>query len=954
MPHRCHGTVVLITFVLLVPLAGRLVAQDQAGIVGLVTDESGSVLPGVTVTVTSPALQLPQVITVTTERGEYRVSPLPIGTYAIEYALQGFQSVRREGVRLPVGFTARIDIALKVGELSESITVSGAAPTVDVRATGSTTQLTREALELIPTNRNGFQALMNQAPGTRTQIDTGGGFNSQPAFSAFGQAAQPWQAVEGILALNGKESPTGSYVDYTSFEEAKIQTLGNDAEVGNRGIYINAIVKSGGNDFHGGGFYAYTNHRFQGGNIDDALRTQGINAPSAIQLQDDLSGELGGRLRRDKLWFYASGRMRRSTETIIACFKPDGSPCENIQRQPAATFKFTYQLNPANKFIVFSQWVTKINQSGPSRLVAWETRSDQRPAQVMPKAEWQGVKGNSLVASAMVGMWRSLTPIDGFTTNPARIDLVTGVRTGASSGPGVGQWGLIYRKQARGTLSWYKPDWFGNHEIKGGIEYHSVLESRGVRSRGAAGNYELQFRNGIPDQIAVWNYPVTPDTRIHYFGTYLQDRWTITRRLTLNLGLRFTHDKGFRRDVCREAADPPGHIAFPAACFAPIDVRVWKPLSPRLRAAYDLSGDGKTVVKGGWGRFHKMRFTDEIQIADPNVIAQALYRWRDQNGNRDYDAGEIDLNTNGPDFLSVGLLGLGGALANGVVNGSETQPWTDEYMLQFERELAADFAVRVTGAYSRALNQYRLVNVRRPYNAYSIPITNRDPGPDGVAGNGDDPGTSITYYEYPTSLQGAAFQLPMVVNDGRANQSYRTIEVAATKRLSSRWQVMASFTATKKNIPLPVNVGGGNSPAFNTVDPNSEIFAADRTWERGGRLSGSYKLPWDVSVSANYSYQSSDPSARTALFRGGTTIPSITLKVEPLTNYLPSISMLNSRVEKRLPLGRGQSVAMRLNIYNSLNANSVTAAVMQSGPNFGRATSILPPRLFELSAAYSF
>jgi hypothetical protein len=954
LSYRCLGATVLIVLSALFPLAGRMIAQEQAGIIGQVTDESGAVLPGVTVTATSPALQLPQVVAVTTERGEYRLSPLPIGTYAVEYELQGFRTVRREGVRLTVGFTAKLDVALKVGELAETITVSGAAPTVDPTATGSITQLTREALELIPTNRNGFQALMNQAPGTRTQIDTGAGFNSQPAFSAFGQAAQPWQAVEGILELNGKESPTGSYVDYTSFEEAKIQTLGNDAEVGNRGIYINAIVKSGGNDFHGGGFYAYTNHRFQGDNIDDALRAQGISAPAKIHLLDDLSGELGGRLVRDKVWFYASGRNRRSTETIIACLKPDGTPCENVQRQPAATIKVTYQLNPANKFIGFSQWVTKINRSGPSRLVAWETRTKQYPQQVMPKGEWQGVKGNSLVASAMVGMWHSLTPIEGFTDNPARIDLVTGVRSGASSGPGVGQWGIIFRKQARGTVSWYKPGWGGNHEIKAGIEYHSVLESRGVRSRGAAGNYELQFRNGIPDQITVWNYPVTPDTRIHYFGTYLQDQWTIARRLTLNLGLRFTHDRGFRPAVCREAADQPGHVAFPAACFDRIDVRAWKPFSPRLRAAYDLSGDGKTLIKGGWGRFHKMRFTDEIQIADPNVIAQALYRWRDPNGNRNYDPGEVNLDTNGPDFLSVGLLGLGGALANGIVNKNETQPWTDEYMLQFEKELAADFAVRVTGAYSRALNQYRLVNTLRPYSAYSIPITNRDPGPDGVVGTADDPGGSITYFEYPASLQGAAFQAPMVVNDDRANQTYRTIEVAATKRLSSRWQVMASYTATKINSPLPVNVGGGNSPAFNTVDPNSEIFAADRTWERGGRLSGSYMLPWDLLVSANFSYQTSSPNARTALFRGGATIPSITLKVEPLTNYLPSTGMLNSRVEKRIMLGRGQNVAVRLNIYNTLNANTVTASVVQSGPNFGRATAILPPRLFELSASYSF
>ena len=130
--------------------------QQGASIIGQVTDESGALLPGVTVTVTSPALQVPSIATVTDDRGEYRISPLPIGTYEVAYSLSGFQGVKREGVRLTVGFAAKIDVALKIGALEETITVSGASPVVDTHSTTTTTQLTRETIELLPSSRNGI------------------------------------------------------------------------------------------------------------------------------------------------------------------------------------------------------------------------------------------------------------------------------------------------------------------------------------------------------------------------------------------------------------------------------------------------------------------------------------------------------------------------------------------------------------------------------------------------------------------------------------------------------------------------------------------------------------------------------------------------------------------------------------------------------------------------------
>jgi hypothetical protein len=139
---------VLLILVFLLCLAPVASYAQEAVILGRVTDDTGAILPGVTVTATSPALQVPQVLGTTDERGEYRLGSLPIGTYAVVYALEGFETVRRQELRLTIGFQAKVDIVMKVGALSESVTVTGEAPVVDVTSTTSRTQLTRETLEL--------------------------------------------------------------------------------------------------------------------------------------------------------------------------------------------------------------------------------------------------------------------------------------------------------------------------------------------------------------------------------------------------------------------------------------------------------------------------------------------------------------------------------------------------------------------------------------------------------------------------------------------------------------------------------------------------------------------------------------------------------------------------------------------------------------------------------------
>ena len=274
-PHTCNLSRQVIFWAIailfgLLPFAATDAVARQAGtsatIIGQVTDASGAVLPGVTVTVTSPALQVPEMTAVTDERGEYRLTTLPIGTYTATYELSGFQTSRREGIRLTVGFTARLDVALGVGALQETVTVSGSAPLVDVASTTTTTQLTRETLELLPTSRNSFNAMMIQTPSARTSVrlDVGGsGFNDSPRFHTMGQLGESWQGVEDIIMQGPASNPSGSYVDYSTLEEATVQVMGHSAATPTRGLAINGVIKSGGNDFHGQGYYSRTSGNLQ-------------------------------------------------------------------------------------------------------------------------------------------------------------------------------------------------------------------------------------------------------------------------------------------------------------------------------------------------------------------------------------------------------------------------------------------------------------------------------------------------------------------------------------------------------------------------------------------------------------------------------------------------------------------------------------------------------------------
>jgi len=497
---RKSGTIVILLTISLFACADRAAAgqaQVAASIVGRVTDESGAVLPGVTVTATSPALQIPHVIDVTAAQGDYRLTPLPIGTYEVVYTLTGFQTVRRESVRLTAGFVARVDVVLKVGAIEESITVS-ASPTVDVQSTGSVTVLTRETLEVVPSSRAGIISLMNQSPSVRSQMDVGGSqSNILPAMRVYGIStnATSWLVLDGVVTTDaGQTGGGGSYFDYASFEEARMQTIANDVEVPNRGINLNLIVKSGGNDFHGTASWEQTSDRFQASNLDAALAAQGITAPNILRRRFYGGADIGGRIVRNKLWFYTGIRGRQNSENPLGVFQADGSPGIVDQSQFMTTQKISYQMTRSQRLIAFDYYQRLIKDDPMTSNQGYETKQNNFQPQHTTKLEWQAVKGNALVVSLQVARWRvHVTQNVADTGRPEKIDVFTTYTSGLNNGAG----NVVdhFRPWAtKGSIGWFRPDLFvGSHDFKFGYDDVKTTSGRGWMSRPAGPGCQPAF-----------------------------------------------------------------------------------------------------------------------------------------------------------------------------------------------------------------------------------------------------------------------------------------------------------------------------------------------------------------------------------------------------------------------------------------------------------------------------
>ncbi|MBI4475128.1 MAG: carboxypeptidase regulatory-like domain-containing protein, partial [Acidobacteria bacterium] len=371
-------TILTMTVVL---FANAAFAQEFTGnINGRVADATGAVVPGVQVTLTSPAIQGAREA-LTGEAGAYQFRLLPPGTYSLKFELPGFKTVIRDGVIVEVLKTVTIDIALEVATQAETVTVTGDTPVVDTQNATVAVNFNQNLLRDMPNSRD-IWIILAQSPGINTtRYDVGGStMGSQTGFRSYGTSSQNWFNLDGIVT-NDSAGSAGWYFDYGSFQEIQVSAAANAAEVPVPGAFMNTVVKSGGNELHGQVYIDWEDSSFQGENVTDEMRrpcpvTTGlcgyalalpngqVFTGDKFSRYNDFNANAGGPIKKDKLWWFSSFRHQYSDlRTQLALNDSEqtrfGMPVNANSPQPGGhyattliipTLKFNWQVTTNNSF----------------------------------------------------------------------------------------------------------------------------------------------------------------------------------------------------------------------------------------------------------------------------------------------------------------------------------------------------------------------------------------------------------------------------------------------------------------------------------------------------------------------------------------------------------------------------------------------------------------------------
>ena len=992
-------------------------AFAQAAITGVVRDTSGLVLPGVTVEAASPVLIEKVRSVVTDDTGQYRILELRPGTYQVTFSLPGFSSVRRDGIELSGSFVATVNADLRVGTLEETITVTGETPIVDVQSARVQNVIDREVMTAIPSSRNanGIQAVI---PGMSGNGDSGGitaGSGGMAGNIHGARASDSRTMTDGINMGWAGANSNAAVANIAGAQEVVLTTSGGLGEAETGGVVLNVIPRDGGNTFSGTFVMSGATGAMQGSNYTQRLRDAGLRSPSELIKVREINPMGGGPILRDRLWFYATYREIYSENTVPGMFfnRNAGNPnawtvdfdtsrrAFSDRRTRMAVGRITWQITPRHKLNVnhSEQYDVGNFQGGGSATRTPEAEGIRlyTPGHIQ-QATWSSPWTNTLLFEAGWGNYlsryanfaprRDGTHVDGMISVLEQGGPIPGLvyRLDAPLGGGFQRHQIGTIAQLRASVS-YVP---GAHNMKFG--YYGGFAAPSQAYHNMTPFFQYRFNNGVPNQLtqtAVFPGDVKFVRQLTPTAFYAQNTWT-RDRLTLQGGVRYDAIRSSYPDA---GVGGPGYALMPQRIFyeagstQEVD---WKDITPRMSAAYDLFGTGKTAIKVNVGKYMTALTASNSDMDMNPLIRTALSTtrtWNDANRNFVPDCVLTDANANGEcgrmDNQNFGKEVFTRFFDDDFVHGWGKRGYNWEFGVAVQQELMARVGLTV-GYFQRVFGNFYTADNRlttsADYTPFSIPIPQDSRLPGGGGGT-----LSGLYNLVPAKVGQEEQFATRSSNFGEQIENWRGVDVGINARLRNgitvqggtstgrraqdncavraalpetySWpQTVAQQTARVTSLSAATFNGGLQSPYCRNVEPFQTSFRGLATYTVP-RVDVQVSMTWrsdpGEELRADYVVTNAiaQPSLGRTLSSGNVTVNLIA----PGTMYGDRRNNVDVRLAKILRVA-GLRSQFAVDVYNLMNTDAINTYNMGFVPNGSWLTpaTIQPARYVRLNATIDF
>ncbi|MGE3704896.1 MAG: carboxypeptidase regulatory-like domain-containing protein [Vicinamibacterales bacterium] len=990
-------------------LATPVTALAQAvgsGITGVARDTSGAVLPGVTVEAASPALIEKVRSAVTDGDGRYNIVNLVPGTYTVTFTLAGFSTTRREGVVLTGNFTAQVNADMQVGSLEETLTVTGNAPLVDTANITQQTRVSRELLEALPTASMGGSTLIAMTPGltgTASIADVGGtagyregmGSNANNA-SYHGREGLSYN-VDGLSILSVLNEGTFSFVpNPLLFSEVTVETGGNAASSGN-GLALNAIPQEGGNSFRFMTRGLMSTSGMQSTNLTDEWIRRGIRTPGKLDYHFDGGQTVGGPVMRDKIWFFSAVKVQRSksfdTDNYFnatqdsVLYTPDLSrPSFTDALQRSFAGRLTWQITQRNKFNYLldyqNNWVYRhpITTQAPEARFRWQFYPS-----FITQGTWTFTASSKLLfeaaAGAAISHWDAYLQPEVGPNNVQVFEQSTG-RTYGMGTPRDPD--LDERYNQRASMTYVT----GTHNVKIGMNVEELRADYGIgfvpgANVGDFPNIDLQyvFFNQRPVGITQYARPyLIQDRVLPDLSLFAQDQWALGR-LSLNYGLRF---EWFRGHVPAQNIAATRFVA--ARSYERVDdLPNWKDLLPRVGAAYDLFGNGRTALKVNFAKYVRKEGTGIADALNPlnTSVNQVSRVWGDADGDFVPDCDLTNFNANGEcGIISNRAFGQPNILtrwSDDVRKGFGVRPANWDITVDLQQQIGS--RVSVTAGYNRTwATNFRVTDnlavTPADFDEFCITAPTNADLPNGG-------GYEICgLYDVTPAKFGLVDNLVVPASDfGDQKRISNFFNVNVDTRFSNglllRGGIDAGQTMTDMcfTVDSPQGNAGTGVGAAALLPGQLHCRIAPPIMGRTQiKLQGSYPLPYDFLVSAIMQdlptvpyeaiYRATNREIAPVLGRnlaacGARTIETCTATVNvplfsPGVNFEARRTQVDLRLTKNFRLGDGVRFQANLDAYNVFNSGSLLTSNTAFGPQWRNPLNLVTGRLFQISGQITY